>query len=73
MKKFDESLKKIMENMTASFFTGGATAGNVAGDMRSGDFYAPKDARIPKALGAKKVGKKKTKIPVIKRTLNKGL
>jgi hypothetical protein len=70
MKKFDEKLKRLMENMTASFFSGGATTGNVAGDMRSGDFYAPKDARLPKVLGMKKSGKKKTKIPIVKRTLN---
>jgi len=48
-------------------FGGGPSMGH-GGAVGNSDFYAPGDARVPTALGAKKVGKKK-KIVVQRRPL----
>lgn len=75
--KFDRAIKEIIrllkEEMTAG--SGGVfgTSGNTGG-VENSDFYATGDARLPKALGVKKVkGKKKKKVPIQRRPLNKDL
>lgn len=68
MKKYNELIKKLNEDMTTgSVFGGGQAHPTAVG--KSGDFYAPGDARVPKILGT---GKKK-KAKIIRRTFPKGL
>jgi hypothetical protein len=48
---------------------GPAAAAGHGGAVGNSDWYAPGDARIPKALGAKKVKGKKTKVLVQRRNI----
>jgi len=78
VKNFNKLYTKLLEDVGA--VAGSTTAAGVGGtatSLQSKDFYAPGDARIPKALGTKKTKprwkptKKKMNgeaIPLIRRT-----
>lgn len=71
---FDETYKKIWENMTTGSVFGAGQA-HPTEPGQSSDFYAPGDARVPTILGSKKTKKKvkKETTAVIRRTFPKGL
>lgn len=69
MKSFKEFILEINAAGAGGVF-GTASSMDHGGAVGNTDFYAPGDARIPTALGAKKVGKKK-KIVVQRRPLSK--
>ena len=50
---------------------GAAAAIGHGGDVPNTDFYAKGDSRIPKVLGAKRKGKRKSKTPMQRRSLTK--
>ena len=56
---FKEYILKELNAAGAGGVFGNAPSMGHGGAVGNSDFYAPGDARIPVALGAKKVGKKK--------------
>jgi len=80
MKTFDQLYTKIMEDNVAGgtgsvFSNGNVNIGSGGNELYTGDTYAPGDYRIPKVLGAKQIkkkskkkGKRKTIIPIQRRT-----
>lgn len=62
--KFDETYKRIAENITTTSAGVGATQPTTD---KSGDFYAPEDSRVPKVLGKNK------KLKVYRRPFPKSL
>lgn len=67
MKPFKQYVLEINAAGAGGVF-GSATSMGHGGAVGNSDFYAPGDARLPVALGAKKVGKKK-KVVVQRRPL----
>ena len=65
MKKFNAKFEKLMEDVTTTSALG-PTQAHSAQVGKSGDFYAPGDARVPSLLGKKK--KRNGKPAVIRRT-----
>jgi len=63
-------IKMIQEEMMSATVFGLGAAGDQGGSVPGGlDFYAPGDARVPKALGVtKRIGKRK--VPMQRRDLN---
>ena len=78
MKNFNKLYTELLEDVGAvAGTTTAAGVGGTATSLQSKDFYAPGDARIPKALGVKKTkprwkpNKKKMNgeaVPLIRRT-----
>lgn len=73
MSRFNKLYNQLMEDISADPGTTSQALGpdqaHAAQPGQSGDFYAPGDFRIPKALGAKRKKKsKKASVPVVRRT-----
>jgi len=66
MKTFKDFVKE--DNSVGGGALGSAAAVGHGGSVGNTDFYAPGDARVPVALGAKKTKKGKTKIVVQRRS-----
>jgi len=69
MKSFKQFVLEINAAGAGGVF-GNASSMDHGGAVGNTDFYAPGDTRVPSALGAKKIGKKK-KIVVQRRSLSK--
>lgn len=69
MKPFKQFILEINTAGAGGVF-GNASSMDHGGEVGNTDFYASGDSRLPTALGAKKVGKKK-KIVVQRRPLSK--
>ena len=76
MDKFDRLYEEMISGIGGAFGDlGGEEHG---GDVGNTDWYATGDARMPKALGAKRVkskkkkkkGKSVTEIPILRRNMN---
>ncbi|NBO99119.1 MAG: hypothetical protein EBU90_03195 [Proteobacteria bacterium] len=64
MKSFKQYVIEMNVAGAGGVFGSGASMGH-GGSFNNADFYAPGDTRVPVALGARKVGKKKK--PVVQR------
>ena len=68
MNNFNKLYTRLLEDVGAvAGSTAAAGIGGTATSLRSGDFYAPGDARIPKILGAKRTKSKKSWQPTKKK------